>query len=310
MNIVLLLYPLSLILLGMFYAMLCIFYSLLCMVKYNVYFIAACFFSVVRIISIKPIVTWIYNYITTNYKNKVRHIRQNIRETLLVSGNMTNDKQAIYMLHPHGIFSLTHLFHVVTDCTDWPYRNVRCVAHSLLYKVPFLFDFIDEEKIVQSSYHDMRNALLHGDSLSICLGNYTEGKYTDPHRITTIVKKRSGIFRMAIETGTPLIPVLSYGEQSAFQQMNTFGFLEFLSNCIGVQLNCPSIESMKKWHSIFMKPLDDKIHTHIGQPIDVGKARNPTTKEIHELRTTYIAALQKLYRETRPQDYEEEIVIL
>jgi 2-acylglycerol O-acyltransferase 2 len=280
------------------------------MVKYNVYFIAACAFSVMRLISIKPIVTRIYDYITTNYGSVIKRVRQNIRETLLVKGNMTNNKQAIYLLHPHGTFSLTHVFHVGTTCTEWPYRNVRGVAHSLLYKIPFLFDFIDERVLVNSGYHHMKQALTDGDSISMCLGNYTEGKYKEKNRITAIVKKRSGIFRLAIETGVPIIPVLSYGEQSMFQQINTGGFLGWLSKVTGIQLNFPDIASMKKWHSIYMKPLDEKIVTHIGEAIDVGEARTATPKEINELRVQYIIALQKLYRNTRPTDYEEEIQIV
>ena len=310
MNIILLLYPLSLIILCMFYLILCMFYTLLCMVKYNVYFIAACAFSVMRLISIKPIVTRIYDYITTNYGSVIQRIRQNIRETLLVKGNVTNNKQAIYLLHPHGTFSLTHVFHVGTTCTEWPYRNVRGVTHSLLYKIPFLFDFIDERVLVNSGYHHMKQALTDGDSISMCLGNYSEGKYKEKNRITAIVKKRSGIFRLAIETGVPIIPVLSYGEQSMFQQINTGGFLEWLSKVTGIQMNFPDIASMKKWHSIYMKPLDEKIVTHIGEAIDVGEARTATPKEINELRVQYIIALQKLYRDTRPADYEEEIHIV
>jgi len=261
-------------------------------------------------VSIKPMVQWVYTYLHRHYQTELDGVKQHIRESLIVKGNTTNTRQAIYLLHPHGIFSLTHVFHVGTTYTDWPYRNVRGVAHSLLYKIPFLFDFIDEQKVVNSGYHHMTHALRQGDSLSLCLGNYTEGKYTDKHRITTIVKKRSGIFRMAIETGTPLIPVLSYGEQHMFTQMNTWGILEWISRIIGVQLNFPSMDCMKKWHSIYMKPLDDKIYTHIGDLIEVGEARTPTPAEIKSLRDKYIDALRKLYRETRPAEYEEEIVII
>ena len=280
------------------------------MVKYNVYFIAACVFSVMRLVSIKPLVTRVYDYITKRYPTEVARIKENIRETLIVKGNTTNTKQAIYLLHPHGIFSVTHALHVGTEYTDWPYRNIRGVAHSLLYNIPFLFDFIDEQKLVNSSNQHIKQALTNGDSLSMCLGNYTEGKYTDSHRITAIVKKRSGIFRIAIETGVPIIPVLSYGEQSMFTQMNTGGILEWLSSITGVQLNFPSIDSMKKWHSIYMKPLDDKIYTHIGEAIEVGEARTASAKEIDELREKYSKALQKLYKETRPSDYEDDIVII
>jgi len=237
-------------------------------------------------------------------------VKKNIRETFIVKGNITHTKQAIFLLHPHGIFSLTHAFHIGTDFTDWPYKNIRGVLHLFITTMPFMFDFMDEKKMVDSTYSHMKEALQKGDSMSMCLGNFTEGRYTHDTRITAIIKKRSGIFKMAIETGVPLIPVISYGEQSMFKQTNTFGFLEFISKKIGIQLNCPSYSCIKEWFSIYKKPLDKKVYTHIGDPIDVGEARTPTSKEIEELRNRYIVALQELYRATRPIDYEDEIVII
>jgi hypothetical protein len=156
----------------------------------------------------------------------------------------------------------------------------------------------------------MKNALQNGDSISVALGNATEGKYTDDNRITAIVKSRKGIFKMAIETGISLIPVLSYGEQCMFKQINSFGLLEWLSKIIGLQINVPNFSSMKEWFSIYDKPLDKKIITYIGDPVEVGEARTPTSNDIDELRNKYMEALKQLYRDTRPSNYEEEITLI
>ena len=59
-----------------------------------------------------------------------------------------------------------------------------------------------------------------------------------------------------------------------------------------------------------MKPLDDKIHTYIGDAIETGEARVATPADIKALRDKYIDALKKLYKDTRPEEYEEEIAIM
>ena len=304
MNILFTLYPMSIIVLGM------VCYIIGYCLIHNIIFVLICLLSVLRLVSIKPILQAIDDWIYSTWKEPIDNIRQNIRESFIVQGNLTNSSQAIYILHPHGIFSLTHIFHAATDITDWPYRNMKGVAHVLLTKIPFLADLLDEDKYVESTYQQMKGALKEGHSISLCLGNISEAKYLDDYKITAIVKKRTGIFKMSIETGIPIIPVLSYGEQSMFKQMYTFGILERLSKLIGMQLPFPNIESMVEWLSIYRKPLDKKIYTHIGQPIAVGEPHTPTKDEINALRDKYIDALTELYKETRPANYEEMITII
>lgn len=305
MELVMLLYPMSLI-------VLCIISNtILYIFRDNYYyFIILCICSILKLITIKPILKTIEKFITTVFKKEIDCIKHNIRESFVVEGNLTNDKQAIYIIHPHGMCSLSHVFHIATNITNWPYKNIKGVMHFMLEYVPFFLDLIDEKYTVDSTYTSMKSNLIKGESMSMCLGNFTEGKYTDEHRITAIVKNRIGIFKMAIETGVPIIPILSYGEQSKFKQFNTYGILEYLSTIFGIQFNCPDFWSIYDWIEIYRSPLKDKIYTHIGQPIDVGKARKPSFKEIIDLRDKYIDALRALYKETKPKDYEDDIIII
>jgi len=238
-------------------------------------------------------------------KDRLDLIKANIRDSFIVKGNTTIDKPAIYILHPHGICSLTHVFHVGTNLTNWPYRNIRGVIHKVITMTPFLKDFIDTRRTVESDYKTMRAHLQTGESMSICLGNFTEGKYTDDHRITAIVSKRKGIFNLAMETGVPIVPVLSYGEQCTFKQQYTFGILEAASKLIGIQLNCPSFASIREWFTIYSQPLKNKIYTHIGDPITVDKSMT-----VNDLKEKYVESLKAFYKQTRPEGYEEEIVIV
>lgn len=275
----------------------------------NKYFIliciAVCLLSLFNIFTIRPILTTLDHTVNRIWKDRIDLIKTNIRDSFIVKGNMTIDKPAIYILHPHGICSLTHVFHVGTNLTNWPYKKIRGVIHKIITTCPLLKDFIDTQRVVESDYKTMLKHLKSGESMSICLGNFTEGKYTDDRSITAIVSKRKGIFKLAIETGIPIVPVISYGEQCAFKQQYTFGILEAVSKHIGIQLNLPSFASIMEWFTIYSQPLKNKIYTHIGDPITPDK-----TISANDLKEKYIDSLKALYKQTRPKGYQEDIIIV
>ena len=137
-----------------------------------------------------------------------------------------------------------------------------------VYMIHINTDFTDWPYKVNQQTKDLKKALQAGDS--VCIETSKE------------------LFRIAIETGVPIIPVISDGD--CFTQINTLGFFEYITNKTGMQLKCPSYSSIKEWVNMRSK----KVYTHIGNPIDVGKARTPTSKEIEELQDRYDMACKEL----------------
>lgn len=124
-------------------------------------------------------------------------------------------------------------------------------------------------KVKQLPITDMKKALQTGDSVS--------------------TETSKELFRIAIETGVPIIPVISDGD--CFTQINTLGFFEYISNKTGMQLKCPSYSCIKEWVNMRVK----KVYTYIGDSIDVGEARTPTSKEIEELQDRYHMACKGMH---------------
>jgi hypothetical protein len=262
------------------------------------------------VITLKPILNIVDTCLATLFTKQLARIQHNIKETFIVKSNkIVNPIQAIYIFHPHGFFAISHGLHIGTNATNWPHKNVFGVMHHILSKIPFLFDFSTKNNVIDSRYSTIKSTLQMGNSVSLSLGNITEGKYMDDKSITAIVKNRNGIFKIAIETGVPIVPVLSYGEQCLFKQLHTYGILEYISKWIGLHIVFPDWPSFMNWISIYKEPLPP-IYTHIGQPIDVGKARIATAEEIRVLKEKYIEGLRSLYKETRPSDYVDEIIII
>ena len=260
-------------------------------------------------ISLMPVIKLVDQLFSVLFKDNIARIKNNIRESFPVKGNKDYKGQAIFLFHPHGVFSLAHAFHVIGNITDWPYKNIRATVHTLMTTMPLVKDF-KNHRIVSSNYNTMKETILDGKSLSVALGGLAETKYIESKKLTVVVSTRKGVFKMALETGVPIIPVLTYGENSIHQKMDS-RISDIIEYFFKIHVPIPTVESWKAWFKIYKEPLEKKIETHIGEAIEVGEARASVTEaEIVELRNKYIKALKQLYKDTRPADYKDELFVL
>lgn len=265
------------------------------------------------IIRITPILDAITNLILYLNPGGIDLLQENLRKSFLLEyPDGTPGSQGIFVFHPHGLFSVTNIFHIGTQATDWSIDNVHMTVLNKLYWLPFAKELLDKLRAIPSHYSSMKSALTEKKNLTVCLGGVREIISTEPNAMKLSILKKKGIFRLAIETGVPLIPVLSYGENELFDILKT-PWLSSIQNFLiqyGVCLPIPTVESCKAWYSILYKPLKAPIRTVIGKPLDPGSARDPTDKEICELRERYFEALKNLYSRTKPDSYKENLEIL
>lgn len=155
----------------------------------------------------------------------------------------------------------------------------------------------------------MQKILEDGERVSVVVGGVREMLEVEPKTIK-VFSKRKGIFRLALMTGTPLVPILSYGESELFPQIkNDYldSFNQFLYNTFSIAIPHTTTTSLQNWLKLYHEPLDT-IPTHVGDPISVEKISIPTEKDIDNLRKKYIEAVKKLFKETHPSDYKLVIV--
>jgi 2-acylglycerol O-acyltransferase 2 len=135
---------------------------------------------------------------------------------------------------------------------------------------------------------------LDTQSLSISVGGLSETKI-QPGKFALKLKDRKGAFKLAIETGTPLVPVLVYGENEIFQAgLRYDGWIPII---------LPSLRSMAQTMNLIRKPYDTRVSTYVGEPIKV----EGLGFTIDTLRATYMKKLQELYVQTKPSHYPPEI---
>ena len=95
--------------------------------------------------------------------------------------------------------------------------SIRCLAASFVFYIPIYRDIALAAGIVDASRYvtrDLLNKKRH--SIALCPGGATEALYAGAGRHTLYIKSRLGFVRMAMQTGTPIVPVYSFGENDTY----------------------------------------------------------------------------------------------
>jgi len=225
----------------------------------------------------------------------------------------TLPKKGIFIFHPHGFITTAHMVNIgIKSVSNWPVKNIRGTAvYSLWYS--FGVREILDGSFIPSHYSDMKSVLDDDMSLSLSLGGIEEMRYIFKGKIRVKLKSRKGVFRLAIQTGTPLVPVLAYGENEVCNNLGNWKGFDWINSILrgfNITVMIPSWDLYTKVFSLLHKPLDVPVVSVIGEPVAVGPAREPTDEDVRVLRSIYIKRLREFYRQTRPAHYAEELEVV
>ena len=264
-----------------------------------------------RVLTITPYIYLINTLLPKFFPKECATIFANLRKSFPVTVDGTLPKKGIYLFHPHGYMAASIVLHTATRFTDWPIRMIKCAVIPGLKYYMGMTEVL-EDRFVDSKYDDMKKLLTHThSSLAVSPGGLDEMVQIRKKELRIKLLSRKGVFRLAIETGTPLVPVLLFGETELCNPLEG-SLMEYAHSWVRmlrIPLVLPSYELCMKWLSLQKKPFDTKCVSVIGEAVAVGEARSPTEEEIYSLRATYIEALKKLYAKTKPADYAAEMII-
>lgn len=245
-------------------------------------------------IRIMPLVRLCKRVVNAFLPDKMSIINNNIRESFIIKNPKDiPEGRNIYMWHPHGVFNLSNFFHNGTSYTNWPVLKtpIKPTAINFLSWMPFGLEFFEEFNAIPAEYFSMKKAL-ENNSISVAPGGMREMLYKD----SAILSKRRGIFKMALETGTPLVPIISKGEENLYSIVEVPSWIQDFLGKYDVCISIPTFKSMAKMISLLANPLKDPVISVIGEPILVERVEMPSEAQISELREIYISALKKMYK--------------
>lgn len=265
------------------------------------------------VIRISPILDAIGSCVNYFNPDLIDSISQNIRNSIQVDyPEGKPEGKNIFIFHPHGVLSIANTFHVGSTLTDWATRPIKATMIDSLFWLPFAKELLEKLNVVGSKYKSMKAVLDEGQSLTVCLGGVKEILYTEPNTMKLSIKNKRGVFKLALETGTPLVPVISYGENELFEILDSEWLRPIQSILIqySLYLPIPTMKSCTAWFGIPWAPLKNPILTVVGAQINVTQIAEPSDKDIFELRETYFKALNELYERTRPESYKANLEIV
>ena len=275
--------------------LICMIHILICFGLITFISIFICFLSgILRIIPIVNILKKIFYFFFPNASDK---IKDNINKSFKIHPNeevrKDSDGRYIFMWHPHGVFAASMHFHNGTDFTEWP-KNIKVkgtVFSGLRWlPLPFIHELLKELGVIYTSYDIMKETLENTSSISLVPGGMREMLYPD----STLIKKRRGIFKMALETGTSLVPIYSKNENAFCEIVNLPSWIQDIFKPYDASIPIPTWKSIQKILSLLHKPFEEPIVSTMGKPIPVEKIENPSEKDINDLRSRYIKELNIL----------------
>jgi 1-acyl-sn-glycerol-3-phosphate acyltransferase len=227
----------------------------------------------------ETILKWVQEGLRIYFNHEVVFDTKNIPES------------SIKCLMPHGIipFNLLCLY----NNEFFEKENNNIVSSHLLFTFPLLKDMLNFCNVIPAEYKLMKSKLENNKSIILFPGGVREVFSTDHRKEIICIKKRTGIFKMALETGKPLIPIYTFGLTSLHKRS-------------GISLTLPMFFNNEKetiafyygrYYTIY--PFRKKLLTVIGEPIEVNKLDNITDKDIEILRDRYIKSVKKLYKKWR-----------
>ncbi|KAJ3305063.1 2-acylglycerol O-acyltransferase 1 [Kappamyces sp. JEL0829] len=228
---------------------------------------------------------------------------------LIKTHDLDPSRKYIIGYHPHGVYAISLFANVVFN-RNWLtlFPGIETITCTL--PANFWFPGWRDYALLLGSgtctSGSIKYRLTHSDpgtSMIIALGGAEEFRYMDfgkPHHVLTspgtidlVIKKRKGFVKLALATGTSLVPILGFGENELFSRI-TSPALQPLHKLFQLLLKSSAPLFVGKYGTLM--PKRHPLVTIVGKPIYVDrKIDNPTQEQIDELHQLYLQGLQDIY---------------
>ncbi|XP_015683120.1 2-acylglycerol O-acyltransferase 2-A-like [Protobothrops mucrosquamatus] len=238
-----------------------------------------------------------------------RYMKDYFPISLVKTADLDPSKNYIFGFHPHGVVLIGGTINFSTEATGFSKHFPGLKPHpmmlNVLFRFPFFRDYVMSLGLIPSDKESISYVLRKkegGNIIVIVVGGAKEALDARPGAYTLVLENRKGFVRLAIENGTPLVPVFSFGENELYDQVeNPKGSWvrwtqERLQKIMGFSLPLFYARGIFQYTFGFI-PYRKPIFTVVGNPIQLVKKHNPSQDEVDELHKRYQEALCKLFEE-------------
>ena len=204
-------------------------------------------------------------------------------------------KAIIYAFSPHdmlpfGVFAFNPILNRVPGGS-----TMHCLMTSAIFNIPFLKHVYTWVKAKPVDKKTFMGRLHKNKSFTFCPGGVQEVILLDPQKpddLVLFLQNRKGFIKLALLTGSPIVPVFGFHLDGTFGYWFPRGALvEKFSRMIGFL-------PMIYWGRFFIPfgiPHPKKLTIAIGSPIDVPKIDEVTNEKVEEYHQLFVDELVKLF---------------
>lgn len=205
------------------------------------------------------------------------------------------DQQYCVACHPHGTVIFQRMFWRGDRIRTFFRRNFRMIAASVLFRIPIVREMSLLFGAMDCSRPACHTILKKGMSLVLWPGGLDESNgLTDDDSVR--LRTRSGFVRLAVEYGTPIVPVFTFGELECVSAWSPWP--TWVVDALRRRFRVSTALFVGRWGTFL--PRRVPLNMCIGPPITVRRLA-PTEEGYEE----EVAVAYKAYRATIARLYED-----
>jgi hypothetical protein len=223
-------------------------------------------------------------------------------------------RKYIFGYHPHGIISHGAFAAFATEALGFS-QLFPGITNALLtlesnFRYPIYREYALRLGMASVSRESCENILSKGGpngegmgrAITIVVGGARESLDASPGTIRLVLRRRKGFVKMAIRTGADLVPVLAFGENDVYDQLDTESHpyvhkLQLLVKKV-MGFTVPIFHARGIFnYDVGMMPYRRPINIVVGRPIRVVQDKHPDNEHINEVHEKYMSELLRLWDE-------------
>ncbi|KAK2628164.1 hypothetical protein QTJ16_002810 [Diplocarpon rosae] len=236
-------------------------------------------------------------------------------------------RKYIFGYHPHGIISLGAFAAFATESLGFG-QLFPGIKNTLLtldsnFRIPIYRDYALAMGIASVSRESCENLLSKGGpnkegmgrGITIVIGGARESLDAQPHQLRLVLKRRKGFVKMAIRTGADLVPVLAFGENELYDQLQPdshpkiHNFQLLLKKLLGFTIPLFHARGIFNY-DVGLMPYRRPLNIVVGRPIRVVQSSQPQQEDIDRVHEEYVQELEAIWhtwKDIFAKDREEEL---
>lgn len=285
------------------------------------------FFVLFKILTLGPVMVYLFSILfsTAATNGKLQRRNERVRRLpiwryfadyfpakLHKTHELIPTRKYILGYHPHGIIShgawaafatdalgFSEKFPGITNCLVTLESNFHLPIYRE-YVLAMGLQSVSKQAITNILTRGGRNNEGMGRAATIVIGGARESLEAQPKTLRLVIKERKGFIKLALQTGADLVPVLAFGENDLYDQLDPHEhpWLHGLQRYFlkAWKFTVPLLHGRGIFnYDVGLMPYRRPLNIVVGKPIPVVQASNPDNTEINRLHDLYVEELQKIW---------------